>query len=93
MVVAQQIDVVFQPDEFGRQAKGILDQEGLIDRLSGWPDEKDQRDDDLRGHQKVRQRGCREMDALEHLTSGGRNKGKDRDDPAARVSGRAMDVP
>ena len=62
----KQLGEIVEPDELGVAAEGVLDQHRLPDRLARRPEEEDQRDDDLRRHQKVGQPSFVEGDALFH---------------------------
>src|SRR5207249_5238519 len=66
VLVPQEVGEVAQPGELGADAEGILQLEGEPEGLRCRPEEKYDRDRDLRHEQRVRQPRRAEYDALFH---------------------------
>src|SRR3546814_4266511 len=63
--VGEEVDEVLEPDELGREPEGVLDQQRLVERLRGRPQEEDGGDGELRQDQQVGQgRGDRKSTRL-----------------------------
>ena len=66
VLVAEEILEVLEPDELRIGAEGILHQQRLIQRLRRRQEEEDERDDELRRDQRVRQPARLETGSLFH---------------------------
>ncbi len=64
--VVEQVAEVVEPDELRPGGERVLDQQRPVHRLARRPEEKDQRDDELRCDKRVRQPRRLEDDALFH---------------------------
>ncbi|MGY4413650.1 hypothetical protein ACVWW4_005386 [Bradyrhizobium sp. LB7.1] len=67
--VTEEIEIIVEPDEAGRETEGVLEQEGLNDSLRSRPVEKDQDDRELRGNQRIGQQLRLENGLLLHDVS------------------------
>src|SRR3546814_13539819 len=62
----EEVDEVLEPDELGGEPEGVLDQQRLVERLRGRPQEEDGGDGELWQDQQVGQGRGPEDDALFH---------------------------